>query len=273
MMRGSSEEKRLRDLEGRALNDVILDSPSIEEAYEAIRGGTSRHKTVIVIGNCQVDYVGRASSTLELGERIVILKPDGSALVHRPRDYAPVNWQPPGSIFRTRVVDGNLHLRAFRRKENEALEVVFDDVRVVVVSDLKDSGKFFLHASEKDMQDAILAEPSLLEEGFRPIKAERPVDPGFIDILGVDRDNVLTVVEIKRNPATSEAVLQLQKYMDVFTKVEGRKVRGILVAPELAKRAQTLLASLGLEFKALSPQACAEVLRRKRSRTLTEFFG
>jgi len=83
---------------------------------------------------------------------------------------------------------------------------------------------------------------------------------------------VLTVVELKRKPATKDAVLQLQKYMDVYVSDSSRRVRGILVAPELARGAQKMLASLGLEFKSLSPQRCAEVLKRKRERSLTDFF-
>jgi RecB family endonuclease NucS len=250
----------------------VLENPTLDDAYQAIKAGTWRHRTVIVVGSCSVDYDGRASSKLEPGERIFILKPDGSALIHRPRDYAPVNWQPPGSLFRTRLEDERLFIRAFRRKENETLEASFDKIMLVATMDLRDTGEFHLHASERDMQEAILAQPSLLEEGFRPVTAERPVEPGFIDIFGVDKDNVLTVVEIKRNAATNDAVLQLKKYMDFFHAGDDRKIRGILVAPELAKGAQSLLASLGLEFKALSPQRCAEVLKRRKGSPLTEFF-
>jgi len=253
-------------------NQVILENPSVEDALGAIRAGISRRKTVIVVGNCRVDYEGRASSKLEKGERVLICKPDGSALVHRPRDYAPVNWQPPGSIFRSRLRQGELVVRVFRRKENEVLEVTFEGLILVAVLDLSDSGEFSLYASERDMQQAILLEPSLLEEGFRPITSERPVDPGFIDILGVDRNNVLTVVEIKRKRATREAVLQLKKYMDVINPSQEREVRGVLVAPELAKGVQKLLAAIGFEFKPLSPQECSEVLRRRKGRQLTEFF-
>jgi RecB family endonuclease NucS len=253
-------------------SNTILEAPNIDAAYQAVVGGTSRQKMIIITGNCWVDYQGRASSTLEPGERMVMLKPDGSALVHRPTNYAPVNWQPPGSIFRTSIKEGNLSIRAFRRKENETLEVTFDRIIMIAILDLQDSGGFYLHASEKDMQEAILFQPDLLEEGFRPIKAEKPVEPGFIDIMGVDKDNVLIIVEIKRNPATSEAVLQLQKYMDVFKNDSTRRIRGILVAPEIARGAQGLLAKLGLEFKPLSPEVCAKVLKRKKSKTLTEFF-
>ena len=251
---------------------VVLDSPSLNEAYRAVKHGISRHKTLILSGSCWVDYEGRASSKLEPGERVVLIKPDGSALVHRPRDYPPVNWQPPGSLFTTKLDDTGLHIRIFRQKENEALDLYFDRLCLVAVLDLRDAGRFYLYASEKDMQEAILVEPSLLEEGFKPISSERPVEPGFIDIIGVDKDNVLTIVEIKRKAANRDAVLQLKKYMDIYSSSSRTRVRGILVAPELAKGAQRLLASLGLEFKALSPQRCSEVLKRKRTSSLSDFF-
>lgn len=251
---------------------IIMEQPSLEEAFKAVRNGISRHKTVILAGNCQVDYEGRASSKLDPGERIALIKPDGSVLIHRPRDYPPVNWQPPGSLFKTSLREDGLHVRAFRKKEREVLDVTFSEISLLAVLDLKDTGEFYLYASEKDMQEAILVEPSLLEEGFKPFTSERPVEPGFIDIIGVDRDNVLTIVEIKRKPATRDAVLQLQKYMDAYASDSSRRVRGILVAPELARGAQKLLASLRLEFKPLTPQRCAEVLKRKREKSLTDFF-
>jgi len=49
-------------------------------------------------------------------------------------------------------------------------------------------------------------------------------------------------------------------------------VRGILVAPSLAKGAQSLLAALNLEFKPLSPKRCAEVLKARKGRRLTEYL-
>jgi len=51
---------------------------------------------VTLFGRCTVDYEGRAASTLGPGDRHVMLKPDGSALVHTDEGQQPVNWQPPG---------------------------------------------------------------------------------------------------------------------------------------------------------------------------------
>jgi RecB family endonuclease NucS len=251
---------------------IVLENPSLREAGKAVKTGVSRHRTVIIAGKCSVDYEGRASSKLEPGERVVIFKPDGSALVHRPKDYSPVNWQPAGSLFRTKVNDDGLVVRVYRRKEHETLEATFTDVALVAVLDLVDAGEFSLYASEKDMQEAILYRPELLEEGFRPITKEMPVDPGFIDIIGVDKENRLTVVEIKRVKASKDAVNQLKKYMDVIDLDESRPVRAILVAPELAKGAERLLKSYGYEYRQLSPQMCSEALKEKKGRPLTAFF-
>jgi RecB family endonuclease NucS len=145
-------------------------------------------------------------------------------------------------------------------------------VALVAVLDLVDAGEFSLYASEKDMQEAILYRPELLEEGFRPITKEMQVDPGFIDIIGFDRENRLTVVEIKRVKAGKDAVNQLKKYMDVIDLDEGRPVRAILVAPELARGAETLLKTYGYEYRLLSPQTCSEVLKEKKGVPLTAFF-
>jgi RecB family endonuclease NucS len=251
---------------------IILDNPDLIQAEKAIKLGIARRKTVVIAGECKVDYEGRASSTLEAGERVIIIKADGSALVHRPREYSPVNWQPSGSLFRTRFLKNSLNIRVYRRKENETMEINFSDVIMVAVLDLVDSGKFSMWATERDMQEAIMFRPELLEKGFRPITKELSVDPGFIDILGNDQDGTLVVVEIKRVKATKEAVEQLKKYMDVIDLDKRRTVRAIIVAPEIANNALELLQKHGYEFKKLSPQECAEVLKEKKGKPLTAFF-
>lgn len=83
----------------------VLVEPTLAEAKMLIEKAFVQRRTLIVAGNCKVDYVGRASSKLELGERLLIIKADGSLLVHRPTGYEPVNWQPSGSIFHAQLKD------------------------------------------------------------------------------------------------------------------------------------------------------------------------
>ncbi len=80
------------------------------------------------------------------------------------------------------------------------------------------------------------------------------------------------VVEIKRKPAGKEAVLQLAKYVDSVRSMVNREVRGVLVAPSMAKGVQRLLATLGLDFKTLDPKKCASILVKPETKRLVDFF-
>ena len=251
---------------------TVLISPNMAEAGEMVREALSQRKTIIMVGNCWVHYLGRARSELEPGERILIIKEDGSLLVHRSVGYEPINWQPPGCIFHTQVKDGILEIHAVRRKPPESVRVFFDKIQLVSAMTLADSGEFSLYASEEDMHKAILLEPSLLEEGFKPISYEKKVEPGFLDVYGEDKDGRFVVVEVKRKTAGKEAVLQLAKYIEAVKSRTNREVRGILVAPNIAKDVQRLLETLGLEFKALDPKKCAEILKRAETKRLETFF-
>jgi len=251
---------------------VTLQNPDIEEAIDLVKKAIAERKGLLIVGNCWVDYRGRASSRLEPGERIVVFKEDGSVLVHRPVGYEPVNWQPPGCLFQAQASGDSLQVRAVRRKPPESVRVSFDRVYLLSVLSLVDLGEFALHASEEDMQRALLMEPSLLEEGFKPISYEKRVEPGFVDVYGVDKGGRFVVVEIKRKTASREAALQLAKYVDSVRATVNREVRGVLVAPSLAKGVQRLLTTLGLDFKALDPKKCAEVLTKPETKRLVEFF-
>lgn len=251
---------------------LVAQNPAVEKAVLMVRDAFSKQKAVLMVGNCWVDYRGRASSKLESGERIVTFKEDGSLLVHRPVGYEPVNWQPSGCVFHVSVVDKAVQIRAVRRKPSESVRIVFDKVYLLCVLSLVDRGGFALFASEEDMQRAILMEPLLVEPGFKPISYEKKVEPGFVDVYGVDEAGRFVVVEIKRKTAGKEAALQLAKYVNAVRGVVNREVRGILAAPGLGKGVQRLLVSLRLDFKVLDPEKCAEVLSKPETRRLHEFF-
>ncbi|MCW4045926.1 MAG: endonuclease NucS [Candidatus Bathyarchaeota archaeon] len=251
---------------------AVLTNPSLSEAAELMVKAFAQRKTLIVAGNCRVRYVGRANSTLEPGERLLIIKADGSLLVHRPVGYEPVNWQPQGSVFHVHAREGTLEVHAVRQKPRENVSVVFSSVQMVSALSLDDSGEFLLYASEEDMHRAILLKPTLLEEGFTPISYEKKVEPGFVDVYGVDKAGRLVVVEVKRKTAGKEAALQLAKYIDAVKAKANREIRGVLAAPSLGKDVQRLLETLGLEFKALDPKKCAAVLKKAGTAKLETFF-
>ena len=217
-------------------------------------------------------YSGRARSTLEPGERLLIIKEDGSLLVHRPVGYEPVNWQPAGSVFHVQTTQSSLEVHGIRQKPRESVRVTFDAIYMVSAMGLVDSGEFLLHATEDDMHRAILLKPDLFEEGFKPISWEKHVEPGFVDIYGEDKNGKLVIIEVKRRTANKDNALQLAKYIEPIKAKINRELRAVLVAPGLGKDVQHLLATLGLEFKELDPKKCAEVLKKPSSTKLEAFF-
>ncbi|MGB9135392.1 MAG: endonuclease NucS [Candidatus Bathyarchaeia archaeon] len=252
---------------------LFLENPKLDgEAERIVREGLSQRRTLLLVGSCWVDYRGRANSRLELGERVVMIKEDGSVLVHRPSGYEAVNWQPPGCIFHSRLKDGVLQITAIRRMPAESLRISFNSFYIIAAMKLMDAGQFSLYASEEDMQKAVLLKPSLIEEGFKPISFEKKVKPGFVDVYGIDGEGRLVVVEIKRKAAGREAVLQLSRYVKAVEGIVNREVRGVLAAPSMAKGTQKLLASLGLAFKSLDPRKCGEILHESKTKKLADFL-
>jgi endonuclease len=250
----------------------VLIKPELTEAKSLVDKAFKARNTLIIAGDCQVLYCGRADSKLDFGERILIIKADGALLVHRPVGYEPVNWQPSGSVFHTQIKNDLLEIHGIREKPREHVKIDFKKIFTVTAFNLLDSADFILNASEIDMHKAILLNPSLIEEGFKPISYEKKVEPGFVDVYGTDKDGKLVVVEVKRKTASKEAVVQLAKYIDAIKGKANRELRGILVAPSLGKDVQRMLISLGLEFKALEPKKCAEVLKKSKTAKLEKFF-
>ena len=262
---------RMSDL--KTSQSLSVKDQDFDEAASVIRRSLSARRLIIVVGNCRVDYEGRASSSLGWGERVLMVKEDGSVLVHRSSGYEPVNWQPSKCLFRVEAEKESLHIVASRPRQKEMLSVHFDRILSLDCYDLSDQAKFNLYVSEEQMKEAILARPDLIEDGFRPIVSEKNLgQAGFTDIMGEDSDRNLVVVEIKRVPAGRESVTQLNRYLSSIRKDLGRGLRGIIAAPELRKGTQGLLATMNLEFREVSLRKCAEILAQRQTRKLSEFL-
>jgi hypothetical protein len=83
-----------------------LHRPDPATARRRVATAIDRAEMVTVFGRCTVEYEGRAASTLGPGERLVMLKPDGTVLVHTDEGQKPVNWQPPGCTHEPSVTNG-----------------------------------------------------------------------------------------------------------------------------------------------------------------------
>ncbi len=241
---------------------AVLVSPSLEEAREELVRGFEARSLIVMLASCTVTYSGRTGSQLGEGERLVVVKGDGCVLVHRGRDYQPVNWQPAGCVVQAFLETEGLMVKAVRPSPLESLNIRVNRVDFLGTFQLQDEAEFLLHASEEDMQRAILLEPDIIEPGLKVVGFEKKVAPGFVDVCAVDNEGNTVVIEIKKDPAGFPAVKQLAEYLKYLQPAAGRKLRPVIVAPGLAKGVQVQIAKRGIEFRQLSLQKCVEIIQK-----------
>ncbi|HHY00388.1 MAG TPA: endonuclease NucS [Methanothermobacter sp.] len=236
---------------------------------EIIIEGLSKRAFITIMASCRVYYDGRATSRLGLGDRVIIIKSDGSFIIHQDRNLEPVNWQPPKTKVTAHIHQGMVKVKGVRRTPSESLEVEILQTHMVSYFIGEDSESLQLAGYEADMGDLIFKDPEVIEKGFRPTSREYHTPQGFIDILGKDSDGNITILELKSRKAGTNAVKQLRRYVDCFCDHK-EKVRGLLVAPSATDDAIQLLEEQGMEFKALEPP---RELGNQKVVTLENFIG
>ena len=256
----------------------ILEKPNCEKAYELVEEAMRKRATIILFACCKVEYEGRALSQLNWGERIILIKPDGSFLIHQDKKVEPVNWQPPKSKTRSYLKGDRLILESHRRTPKELLSVEVRQVQFINYANVEDFEELEQAGYEKDMSDMIMKRPHIIEEGFTPKTREYSVEHGFIDILGKDSEGNLMILELKARKAGVSAVKQIRRYLQDLEntdndylkecKAQKKKIRGILVAPSIMEDAREMIGEEGIEFVAVEPP---RELKRDKKVTL-DFF-
>ena len=249
------------------------------QATDLIRDGLAKRHLVTVFGECSVDYVGRATSTLPFGKRLAMLKGDGSVSIHQNRLVRPTNY-----MVNTRLSieenGGHAVLLAKKLNPREQLTITFRKILDVKSYPMEITNDLRLSGSERDLNDLLMEDLSMIEPGLRPVNQQEYFSKGIADIIAEDSAGNFVVIELKRRQADYASVTQLQRYMQQVEKLKGKKTRGILLAPDIRPNAKKLLHELGLEFAKLdfelkpSSKEKAEIkgLERKQT-TILEHFG
>jgi len=220
----------------------------------------------LLVARCEVSYSGRLTAFLPESTRLLMLKADGSVLVHADAGgYKPLNWMTPPTVVEEEP--GRLVVRKRAGRSEDRLEIRIAEVLSDVEHDMGEAAGLEKNGVERDLQEALAARPEWLEEGLRLVRREWPTEVGPVDLMCRDSDDAWVAVEIKR-VGTIEAVEQLSRYLD-FIRLDPAKAecRGILAAQSLKPQAVTLAESRGLP--------CVEVdlavLRGEREPELTLF--
>jgi endonuclease len=218
----------------------------------------------LLVARCEVRYSGRLNATLPEAVRLLILKADGSVLVHDDAGgYKPLNWMTAPTV----VSDEGDRLVVTKPKTEDALEIRLVEVLSDVVHDMGESAALQKDGVERDLQEALAAAPSALGEELVLVRREWPTEIGPVDLMCKDGEAEWVAVEIKRT-GTIDAVEQLTRYLE-FIRADPAKerCRGILAAQSLKPQAVALAESRGLRAVAVD----LAVLRGEREPDLTLF--
>jgi RecB family endonuclease NucS len=221
----------------------------------------------LIVARCEVHYTGRLDAVLPESTRLLILKGDGSVLVHADAGgYKPLNWMTPPTVIEE--TGDAIIVRKRAGKTEDRLEIrlfeVLSDVTHEMGGEVPGLEK---DGAERDLQELLAARPDVVGADLRLVRREWPTDIGPVDLMCRDDADGWVAVEIKRM-GTIDAVEQLSRYLERIRRDPAlASVRGVLAAQRFKPQAVVLAGARDIE--------CVEVdlavLRGEREPDLTLF--
>jgi hypothetical protein len=221
----------------------------------------------LIVARCEVTYSGRLSTVLPMAVRLLVLKSDGSMMVHSDAGgYKPANWMTAPTTIEVEG-DPPTRIGVHKRGAEEVLEIAIAEVLVDASHDMGEAAALEKDGVERDLQELLAAAPESCGEGFRLVRREWQTDIGPVDLMCREPGDGWVAVEIKR-VATIDAVEQLSRYLErIRLDPAMSECRGVLAAQQIKPQAGVLAAARGI--------ACVEVdlavLRGEREPELTLF--
>jgi endonuclease len=208
----------------------------------------------LVIAKCSVDYAGRLSAHLPLGTRLLVLKADGSVLVHADAlSYKPLNWMSPPATFSTvdpdpdQVDAGVTEIwKVAQAKTADILVISIHEILHDSSHDLGIDPGLQKDGVESDLQKLLAEQIELLGEGHTLVRREYMTAIGPVDILAKDEKGGSVAVEIKRR-GDIDGVEQLTRYLELMNRDPLlAPVQGVFAAQEIKPQARTLAQDRGI---------------------------
>jgi len=196
----------------------------------------------LVIARCSVDYVGRLTAHLPPALRLLIVKADGSVLVHSDGgSYKPLNWMSPPC--RLEESPGSWRVVS---KGGEELRITLDEVLHDSSHELGVDPGLQKDGVEAHLQVLLAEQVHLLGKGWRLVRREYPTAIGPVDLMCRDDSSAAVAVEIKRR-GEIDGVEQLTRYLELLNRDPALSpVRGIFAAQEIKPQARVLAEDRGI---------------------------
>ena len=208
----------------------------------------------LVIARCSVDYVGRLKAHLPLATRLLVVKADGSVLVHSDGgSYKPLNWMSPPAVLRvaspaeTELEEGVLEQWTVQSaKTDDRLIVNVHEVLHDSSHELGVDPGLIKDGVESDLQRLLAEQIETLGPGYSLIRREYFTAIGPVDILARDAAGATVAVELKRR-GDIDGVEQLTRYLELLNRDPLLSpVKGVFAAQEIKPQARVLATDRGI---------------------------
>lgn len=223
----------------------------------------------IVIAECSVDYEGRLRAHLPRATRLLMVKNDGSVLIHSDGgSYKPLNWMsPPCSLLVADREDVPQSIREDLEPDVQQLwtvQAAKSDDRLMIriykiehehATDLGVDPGLIKDGVEADLQRLLAEQIHTLGEGYSLVRREYPTAIGPVDIMAKDANGVSVAVELKR-VGDIDGVEQLTRYLELLNRDPLlAPVRGVFAAQTIKPQARTLAEDRGIRCVSLDYDA------------------
>ena len=190
----------------------------------------------LVIARCSVDYAGRLTAHLPSALRLLMVKADGSVLVHSDGgSYKPLNWMSPPCKLTEQPGQWKV-----TGKTGETLVITIEEVLSDTSAELGIDPGLVKDGVEAHLQELLAAQVEMLGLGWRLVRREFPTPIGPVDLMCRDGSGRSVAVEIKRR-GEIDGVEQLTRYLELLNRDPLlAPVQGIFAAQEIKPQARTL---------------------------------
>ncbi len=220
----------------------------------------------LIVARCEVAYSGRLQALLPEALRLIMIKSDGSVMVHADTGgYKPQNWMTPPTVVEEG--DGSIVVRKRAGASEDRLDIRIVETVSDVTHDMGEAAALEKDGVEADIQELLADAPQWCGEGFHLVRREWPTDIGPVDLMCRDAEDEWIAVEIKR-VATIDAVEQLTRYLErIRLDPALGSCRGVLAAQIIKPQARVLAGARGIDCVEVD----LEALRGEREPDLTLF--
>jgi RecB family endonuclease NucS len=208
----------------------------------------------LVVASCSARYSGRLNAHLPLATRLLVVKADGSVLLHSDGgSYKPLNWMSPPCTLavsepsdEARAAGVSQVWTVQHQKSDDRLEIDLYGVQHDSAHELGIDPGLVKDGVEAHLQELLAAQILLLGTGHTLVRREYPTAIGPVDILAKDPAGGTVAVEIKRR-GDIDGVEQLTRYLELLNRDPHlAPVRGVFAAQEIKPQARVLATDRGI---------------------------